>query len=50
VETALQLDWLRARNIDEVQGYLLGRPMPFEELLPLLMRYLERTREDALPA
>lgn len=37
VETPLQLDWLRARNIDEVQGYLLGRPMPFEELLPLLL-------------
>ncbi|GGZ59740.1 hypothetical protein GCM10008101_11970 [Lysobacter xinjiangensis] len=50
VETVLQLDWLRARNIDEVQGYLLGRPMPFEELLPLLLRYLERTREPALLA
>ncbi|MGY3264540.1 EAL domain-containing protein [Lysobacter sp. HA35] len=44
VETSLQLDWLRARHIDEVQGYLLGRPMPFEELLPLLMRYADRGR------
>ncbi|WP_133498869.1 EAL domain-containing protein [Cognatilysobacter terrigena] len=44
VETSLQLDWLRERHIDEVQGYLLGRPMPFEELLPLLMRYVERER------
>ncbi|GAB1595766.1 EAL domain-containing protein [Lysobacter claricitrinus] len=44
VETAMQLDWLRERHIDEVQGYLLGRPMPFEELLPLLMRYVERER------
>ncbi|WP_462116651.1 bifunctional diguanylate cyclase/phosphodiesterase, partial [Lysobacter xanthus] len=46
VETALQLDWLRARHIDEVQGYLLGRPMPFEELLPLLTRFIARARVD----
>ncbi|TCZ88694.1 EAL domain-containing protein [Lysobacter sp. N42] len=39
VETELQLDWLRMRRIDEVQGYLLGRPMPFDELLPLLQRH-----------
>jgi EAL domain-containing protein (putative c-di-GMP-specific phosphodiesterase class I) len=39
VETALQLDWLRTRRIDEVQGYLLGRPMPFDDLLPLLARH-----------
>ncbi|WP_162301464.1 EAL domain-containing protein [Cognatilysobacter segetis] len=44
VETALQLDWLRARQIDEVQGYLLARPMPFEELMPLLMRYVQQAR------
>jgi diguanylate cyclase (GGDEF)-like protein/PAS domain S-box-containing protein len=42
VETVLQLDWLRMRRIDEVQGYLLGRPMPFDELLPLL---LQRARQ-----
>lgn len=36
VETTLQLDWLRTRSIDEVQGFLLGRPLPFAELLPLL--------------
>ncbi|TZF87160.1 bifunctional diguanylate cyclase/phosphodiesterase [Cognatilysobacter lacus] len=47
VETSMQLDWLRARHIDEVQGYLLGRPMPFEELLPLLMRHVERARVAA---
>ncbi|AXK72036.1 EAL domain-containing protein [Lysobacter sp. TY2-98] len=53
VETSLQLDWLRERHIDEVQGYLLGRPMPFDELLPLLMRYVERERNavaSAVPA
>ncbi|HEY4555541.1 MAG TPA: EAL domain-containing protein, partial [Lysobacter sp.] len=32
VETQLQLDWLHARRIDEVQGYLLGRPQPFDVL------------------
>ncbi len=37
VETPLQLDWLRMRHIDEVQGYLLGRPLPFGELLPVLV-------------
>jgi EAL domain-containing protein (putative c-di-GMP-specific phosphodiesterase class I) len=44
VETVLQLDWLRERQIDEVQGYLLARPMPFDELMPLLMRSVERVR------
>jgi len=44
VETALQLDWLRERQIDEVQGYLLARPMGFDELLPLLMRYVGRAQ------
>jgi diguanylate cyclase (GGDEF)-like protein/PAS domain S-box-containing protein len=28
VETQAQLDFLRNHNCDEVQGYLLGRPMP----------------------
>ena len=40
--TSMQLDWLRARHIDEVQGYLLARPMPFAELLPLLSRCVDR--------
>ncbi|GAB2521956.1 EAL domain-containing protein [Lysobacter humi (ex Lee et al. 2017)] len=47
VETALQLDWLRERRIDEVQGYLLGRPMPFQELLPLLVHCNERAQGEA---
>ena len=33
VETAAQLDWLRQRGCDEVQGFLLARPMPFGEAL-----------------
>jgi EAL domain-containing protein (putative c-di-GMP-specific phosphodiesterase class I) len=28
VETELQLEQLRAEGCDEVQGYLLGRPLP----------------------
>ena len=36
VETEGQRDWLRARGCDELQGYLLGRPQPFEELLQVL--------------
>ncbi len=38
VETTQQHDWLRAHGCDEVQGYLLGRPQPFETLLPLLQQ------------
>jgi diguanylate cyclase (GGDEF)-like protein/PAS domain S-box-containing protein len=47
VETVLQLDWLRERQIDEVQGYLLARPMPFAELMPLLMRSIGRANAAA---
>jgi len=36
VETIDQLDALRALGCDEVQGYLLGRPMPASALTPLL--------------
>ncbi|MFC0677600.1 EAL domain-containing protein [Lysobacter korlensis] len=36
VETTMQLDWLRARQIDEVQGYLLGRPQSFDVLVATL--------------
>lgn len=33
VETASQLEWLRQRGCDEVQGFLLARPMPFADVL-----------------
>jgi len=38
VETAEQLQWLRAHGCDEVQGYLLARPAPIEDILALLGR------------
>ena len=36
VETQAQLDWLRAHGCDEAQGYLLAKPLPFEEMLAKL--------------
>lgn len=36
VETEFQLDWLKEHGIDELQGYLLGRPVPFDEVLSVL--------------
>jgi diguanylate cyclase (GGDEF)-like protein/PAS domain S-box-containing protein len=36
IETEPQLAWLREQGCDEMQGFLLGRPQPFEVLLPLL--------------
>lgn len=38
VETEFQLDWLKEHGIDELQGYLLGRPAPFDEVLSVLSR------------
>jgi EAL domain-containing protein (putative c-di-GMP-specific phosphodiesterase class I) len=43
VETAEQLDFLRARNCDAVQGFYLARPMPTAEVVELL---LSRRGED----
>ncbi|MDP3922528.1 MAG: EAL domain-containing protein, partial [Hydrogenophaga sp.] len=34
VETAMQLDMLRTLGCETVQGYLLGRPVPAEQLNP----------------
>jgi EAL domain-containing protein (putative c-di-GMP-specific phosphodiesterase class I) len=36
VETREQLDYLRQTNCDEVQGYLIGRPVLSDQVLALL--------------
>jgi diguanylate cyclase len=36
VESTAQLDYLRQTNCDEVQGYLIGRPMQANDVLALL--------------
>ncbi|MDB6163389.1 MAG: hypothetical protein JWL98_821, partial [Xanthomonadaceae bacterium] len=38
VETEQQLAWLSERGCDELQGFLLGRPQPFDALLPKLLK------------
>ena len=36
IEHELQMEFLRGAGCEEGQGYLLGRPVPLEELIPLL--------------
>jgi diguanylate cyclase (GGDEF)-like protein/PAS domain S-box-containing protein len=36
VETQAQLDWLREHGCDKAQGFLLSRPLPFDEVLAKL--------------
>jgi len=36
VETATQMDFLRARGCDELQGFLFSRPVPVEQMTQLL--------------
>lgn len=38
VETQAQHDWLRERGCDELQGFLLGQPLPFAQVLAELGR------------
>jgi diguanylate cyclase (GGDEF)-like protein/PAS domain S-box-containing protein len=38
VETQAQLDYLRAKGCDEIQGYFFGRPVPAEDFASLLRR------------
>jgi EAL domain-containing protein (putative c-di-GMP-specific phosphodiesterase class I) len=39
VETAGQLDFLRARGCDQIQGNYLSRPLPAAEVLALIQRH-----------
>jgi EAL domain-containing protein (putative c-di-GMP-specific phosphodiesterase class I) len=45
VETVMQLEMLRDLKCDQIQGYLLGRPMPMDRPTELI-----RTRAKALIA
>ena len=38
VEDQAQLQWLRSARCDEIQGFLLGRPMPREEVRAFLAK------------
>jgi EAL domain-containing protein (putative c-di-GMP-specific phosphodiesterase class I) len=38
VETEGQFDWLRSRGCDEIQGYLISRPLPVEDVAPFVRR------------
>jgi EAL domain-containing protein (putative c-di-GMP-specific phosphodiesterase class I) len=51
VETAEQLKYLRAQRCDAVQGYLLYRPLPEEEVTDALkLNRLDRVVRLAVPA
>jgi EAL domain-containing protein (putative c-di-GMP-specific phosphodiesterase class I) len=51
VETAAQLKFLRAQRCDSVQGYLLHRPLPENEVAQVLLLNREKCAvHDALPA
>jgi EAL domain-containing protein (putative c-di-GMP-specific phosphodiesterase class I) len=36
VETQAHLDFLRQEHCDEVQGFLMGRPVPHDKIMPLV--------------
>lgn len=38
IEQALQLEFCQAQNIERLQGYHLGRPMPVEKLMKIISR------------
>lgn len=49
VETAVQLEFLRASDCDRMQGFLLARPMSFENLEPFIHAHSSRA-ESAVAA
>lgn len=50
VETAYQMDFLRACGCDTAQGYLLGKPMPADEFAELLLRQRGRMVDSGFAA
>ena len=49
VETAAQLDQLRAEGCDQIQGYLFSRPVPARDVAALLNQTLPPARTDHAP-
>ena len=48
VETRAQFDYVRARGVDRVQGYLLARPMPIPDAEALMFSARVPTPERAM--
>lgn len=47
VETEAELEMLRAAGIENIQGYLLGRPMPLADAIDLVADPLQRNSRNA---
>lgn len=45
VETEEQFEWLKNMHCDNIQGFLLGKPMPSEKLIELIMEENKRKSE-----
>jgi len=46
VETEAQRAFLRHHDCDEIQGYLIGRPLPVEEFTKLLRASVEAVKSE----
>ncbi|MEO7200054.1 MAG: EAL domain-containing protein, partial [Dokdonella sp.] len=45
VETAAQVEYLRAHGCDEIQGHWLSKPLPAQDCLAFLLRHAQHRRE-----
>ncbi len=50
VETSTQLDFLKERACDEMQGYFFAKPMPHDAIPGMLQRNVENAAENAVAA
>ena len=49
IETQEQYDFVRDLGVDEIQGYLLSRPLPHEEVVEHLEAANSRANDDPVP-